>query len=83
MGVLAESVSRRIAARCKTSTAVVVVSRNGKPSRVYDLRTYLQRAEQTKRSKPWKGRKRMNTIDPLGAVDGRVVGSLRREAIYD
>ena len=61
MNVTAASVTRRILQRCGKAKAVVVVSRNGKPYRVYDLQTYLRRSELTKRTKPWESRRKSLT----------------------
>lgn len=83
MSILPRDVSRRILKRCRTSKAVVVVSRNGKPSRVYDLDTYLRRVQNTRTVQPWKFRKKKRAPEPLGTVDGRVISPLRREYIYE
>ncbi len=77
------AVSQRLLERGKRAKAVVVVFKGGKPSRVYDVQTYLRRIEQTKKHQPWKHRKQQEPPDPLGAVDGRVISSLRREHIYE
>lgn len=78
-----QDVARRMLERGKASKVLAVVMKNGRPSRVYDLRTYLRRIEQTKRQEPWRKRKAEDAPDPLGAVLGRIKTSLSRRVIYD
>jgi hypothetical protein len=80
---LPPAIAGRIAKRCRTSKAVVVVSKGGRASRVYDFEKYIERIEQTQSNKPWTHRKRPKSPDPLGAVEGRVVSKLGRDEIYD
>ncbi len=77
-------VQQRILKRCAEGEPVVVVpTRGGIPSRVFDLTTYQKKRETAQKVKPWTYRKRNKTADPLGAVDGQVLGSLRREELYE
>ena len=77
------SVQKRIVEKSAKGQVVVVVPREGKPSRVYKLDKYLKMMEQPKKHKPWSYRKQPATkADPLGAIDGSVRSSLRREDIY-
>ncbi len=76
-------VEKRILKRCSEGKPVVVVPRNGKPSRVFSLESYLKAAETAARVKPWARRKQAAPEDPLGAVSGRVVSSVRRAEIYE
>lgn len=84
-GHLPRDVARRIVQRFAQGQRVVVVtSRRGKPSRVFDLEKYLKMQELPKRVQPWSQRKSKKSIpEPLGAVDGRVLLPLTRERIYD
>lgn len=77
------AVQKRILKRCSEGQPVVVVPRNGKPSRVFSLESYLKAVETASQVKPWTRRQRKATVDPLGAVPGRVVSSLRREQMYE
>jgi hypothetical protein len=62
--------------------AVVVTFKGGVASRVYGVEQYLHKRELTKRVvKPWTHRKQ--TLDPLGAIDGAIHGSLSRSDIYE
>lgn len=63
---------------------VVVVFKNGVPSTVRDFDKYLKSRERAKQVKPWEFRSdRIAAPDPLGAVEGDVVGPLGRDAIYE
>ncbi|HXE90937.1 MAG TPA: hypothetical protein VNK82_08250 [Terriglobales bacterium] len=62
---------------------LVLVIRDGKPSRVYGEAEYEKRKALTKEVKPWERRKRKVAADPLGAIDGTVLGPIRREDIYE
>lgn len=76
--------ARRLLKRLSEEKAVVVTSRNGKPSRVFRLDEYLKRKELPSRVKPWQARKpEQKAPDPLGAEEGKVLGSLSRSEIYD
>ena len=77
------AVQRRILKRCSEGKRVVVVPKNGKPSRVFDLESYLKTVSTANKVKPWLHRKQKTAADPLGAVAGRVVSSLRREEMYE
>lgn len=78
------SVARRILERSERNEVAVVVPKKGSPSRVFSLETYLRMKEVPRSSRPWESRRsRTRQPDPLGAVDGRVTGSLRRQDIYE
>lgn len=77
------AVRERILKRCSEGKPVVVVPRNGKPSRVFSLESYVKTVQTASRVKPWIHRRRKAAVDPLGAVPGRVVSSLRREEMYE
>jgi len=77
------AVQKRILKRCSQDQRVVVVPRNGKPSRVFDLESYLKTVDTANKVKPWTHRKQKSAADPLGAVAGKVVSSLRREEMYE
>lgn len=78
------NVRKRILERCAKGEPVVVVpTPGGIPSRVFDLTTYQKKIETAKRVKPWTYRKKKKSADPLGTVDGKVLGSLRREELYE
>lgn len=78
-----EAVQKRILKRCAGGQPVVVVPRNGQPSRVFSLESYLKAVETAGKVKPWNRRKKKTALDPLGAVPGRVLSSLRREEMYE
>jgi len=83
-GHLPWNVARRIVERSAHNRIAVVVPRHGKPARVFDLEKYLKMMEQPKKHKPWSHRRaRANPPEPLGAVEGSVLGSLSREKIYE
>ncbi len=79
------SIADRILRRARRGEkAAVVVFRRGKPSRVFGLQEYLRQREVPRKNKIWK--RRRPTVpgpDPLAAVEGRVLGPLRREDIYE
>jgi hypothetical protein len=79
------SVARRILDRGRRGEkSVVVVLKRGRPSRVYGLEEYLRQRDVPVKNEIWKRRRAQSGgPDPLGAVDGRVLGSIRREDIYD
>ncbi len=77
------AVQERILKRCSQGKRVVVVPRNGRPSRVFDLESYLKTVKTANQVKPWTHRKRKTAPDPLGAVPGQVLSSLRREEMYE
>jgi hypothetical protein len=77
------AVQKRILKRCSEGKPVVVVPRNGKPSRVFSLESYVKTVQTASRVKPWIHRRGETAVDPLGAVPGRVVSSLRREEMYE
>jgi hypothetical protein len=63
---------------------VVVVYRNGVPSKVMGYEEYQRMVDLPKAVKPWKHRRdRPAGPDPLGAVDGKVLAPLTRESIYE
>ena len=79
-------VSRRIAERSALNEVAVVVPREGKPSRVYALHTYLKMQEHPLKVQPWKHRKdrKDQQANPLGAVDmGAIFAPLTREHFYE
>jgi hypothetical protein len=80
-----KNVAKRILERCARDEPLVIVPRNGAPSRCYGLEEYQRMREHPLKHKPWKSRKasRASTPDPLGAVQGKVRSLLRREDIYD
>lgn len=79
---VAHRIMRRYAAG---ERVLVLVGKNGKPSSVWGFEEYLERKALTKRVKPWQRRKQKSAApDPLGAWPlGRVIGTLRREDIYE
>lgn len=85
MESMPRNVSRRIMDRCAHESAIVVVVRGRKPSRVFGLNEYLKMREHPGKVKPWRHRRqsRGGGVDPLGAKSGRIVSSLRRQDIYD
>jgi hypothetical protein len=79
-----QAVSRRIVERNADNEVVVVVSRNGRPARVFGYDEYKKMKEQPQKVKPWLHRKaQTSSPDPLGAVEGSVTRTIRRSAIYD
>ncbi len=77
-------VSKRIVEECRKGEAIVVVPGPHRlPSRVFSLEKYLKMKELPKKHKPWTARNSGRKVDPLGAVDGRVLQPVRRKAIYD
>lgn len=77
-------VARRILKRSALNQVIVVVPRQGKPSRVFDLEKYRKMQELPKAVQPWSKRKgKKSGPDPLGAVDGRVLLPLTRDQMYD
>ena len=84
LGHMPRGVQRRIIERSAHNQVVVVVSHKGKPTRVFELDRYLKMREQPRKHKPWLSRKpRTDSPEPLGAIEGNVLGSLRREKIYE
>ena len=80
------SVARRILERAaQGEQAVVVVMRNGLPSRVFGLDDYLKMRDLPKQVKPWVHRTSKSAPpDPLGATDlGVLVSPLTREQMYE
>ncbi len=61
---------------------VVVVWRKGRPSRVFRYATYARMKTVPTLSQPWKHRSRNTSTDPLRAIEGKVLGTLRREDLY-
>jgi hypothetical protein len=76
-------VQKRILERCAEGIPVVVIPKNKQPARVYDIETYYKRVERTKEIRPWTFRKKREELDPLGAIEGKVLTTLRREEIYE
>ena len=78
-------VARRIMERAAKSKdrVLVVVTRNGKPTRVFDFDKYVEKKETTKRRQPWKQRRKAVTPDPLGAIDAKVLRPLTRDEMYE
>ncbi|MEK7136715.1 MAG: hypothetical protein AAB853_00350 [Patescibacteria group bacterium] len=65
---------------------VVLVFREGKPSRVFALHAYLKMQEHPTIVQPWKHRKdrTKEQPDPLGAVDmGTISLPMTREHLYE
>jgi hypothetical protein len=63
---------------------VVVVYRDGVPSRVFGYEEHQKMVELPKQVKPWEHRKdRATTPEPLGGVDAGVLGSLSRQDFYE
>jgi hypothetical protein len=79
------NISKKILDRCAQNKPVVVVPRNGKPSRCFGLEQYQKMQKQPLKHKPWERRKSRgeNAPDPLGAVPGGVRSALSRREIYD
>jgi hypothetical protein len=78
-------VSKRILQRCAANEPIVVVPRNGTPSRCFGLEEYHRMQRHPLKHKPWERRAagRAVTPDPLGAVKGKVRSLMRREDIYE
>lgn len=81
MGVIDRSLERRVVEGLLRGRGVVIVSRSGKPGRVFDLDVYLKRIKQTRQSRPWEHR-RAKAPNPLGTIKGRVLSAIRRQDIY-
>jgi hypothetical protein len=80
------SIAKRILDRgARGENAVVVVMRDGKPSRVFGLEEYLKMKELPRTVKPWEHRQDLaQPPDPLGAMDlGLLVSPLTREHMYE
>src|SRR5438445_9135834 len=85
-GQIPPRVARRILQRAaQGEPAVVVVMRNGLPSRVFGLEDYLRMRDLPKQVKPWEHRTSKSAPpDPLGATDlGVLVSPLTREQMYE
>ena len=85
-GHMPRGVARRILERAaQGEQAVVVVMRNGLPSRVFGLDDYLKMRDLPKQVKPWEHRTSKSAPpDPLGATDiGVLVSPLTREQMYE
>lgn len=82
---LPRKISRRILDRAaRGEKKVVVVMRNGIPSSVWGFNEYLARQELTRQVEPWKHKMpKAETADPLGAIEGKPVGPVTREEIYE
>ncbi len=83
MSAIPKRVAERIVERCGEGEPLVIIPRHGKPARVYGLAEYLKMRGVPKRHKPWTRRVKTERPNPLGAVKGRVLGSLSRKHIYD
>lgn len=78
------AVKQRIMRRAANGErALVVVIKNGRPSRVFGFEEYLQRKALTRKVKPWESRKRQKAPDPLGAIDSTVIAPITRETMYE
>jgi len=77
------AVARRIMERAAKHKALVLVTRDGTPTRVFALERYLKKQADTKQRKPWNHRKKTGTPDPLGAVDTKVLRPITREEMYE
>ena len=81
---LPRRVAKKIMERAARGEVVVVVSRGGKPSRVFGLEEYLKMRDLPRRVRPWSHRKREEPApDPLGAVEGTVLMPVVRANIYE
>ena len=83
-----DTVADSVETRCARNEVAVVVAALGKPSRVYGLEQYLKMCDLPRQVKPWEHRKsrakKSRTVpDPLGAVEGTVLGPLSRDFIYE
>lgn len=80
-------VQQRILKRCANNETVVVVARDGKPARVFNLERFLKMREQPRKHKPWTHRTKTEAPDPLGVralnVRGRILGPLTRAHMYE
>jgi hypothetical protein len=85
MNRMPNKIRKRILDRCARDEAVVVVPRNGVPSRCFGVEEYQKMREQPLKHQPWKQRQaaRDETPDPLGAVNGKARSPLRREDMYE
>lgn len=79
---LPKRVARRMEEVGRREGVVVVVWRKGRPSRVFRYATYARMKTVPTISQPWKHRKRIASPDPLGAIEGKVLGPIRREDMY-
>ncbi len=79
------AIARRVMQRYAAGERVVVlVGKNGKPSRVFGFDEYVRRKALTREVKPWEHRKQRAAFpDPLGAVDAGVLGPITRENMYE
>lgn len=78
------AVSRRIMKRAaQGEEAVVVVLRDGRPTRVFGIAQYLKMMDLPPKVKPWQHRTVRGSPDPLGAIDAGVVAPLTRERLYE
>jgi hypothetical protein len=80
------NVSRRILERAARGERriVLVIDKDGRPTRVFGFDEYLARQELTKTVQPWRSRKGTSAeSDPLGAIEGAPVGPLTRDQIYE
>lgn len=81
-----DAIAEKVLKACERNEAVVVVARNGKPSRVFSLEKYLKMKEQPAKHKPWNHRKsRGETPDPLGAahLNLKVLMPITRKTMYE
>ncbi|HET6204372.1 MAG TPA: hypothetical protein VFI25_16390 [Planctomycetota bacterium] len=78
-------VARRILRRAEQGEkAVVVVFKRGRPSRVFGLEEYRKQQQVPVKNQIWKRRRASGGgPNPLRAIEGRVLGSIRREDIYE
>ncbi|MBI4565224.1 MAG: hypothetical protein HY716_11075 [Planctomycetes bacterium] len=85
MTSIPRSVSEKILKRCERGDVAVVVPKKRRPSRVFGLDEYLKIKRLASNVKPWTYRKKLSRTftDPLQAVDGRVLSSLRRQDLYE
>lgn len=77
-------VARRIMERSMQNKPFVVVPNGGAPSRCYGLDEYLKMRDQPRKHEPWKQRRASRAqADPLGAIQGTVHSTLRRDDMYE
>ena len=82
---LPPKVLKRIVQRLERGEEIVVlIAHPGKPMRVFGRIEYQNMCDNPKKVRPWEHRNGAKEIpDPLGAVEGTVLGPVTRQTIYE
>jgi hypothetical protein len=84
-GHIPRSVTRKLLQHGARGTKrVVVIYKNGVPSRVFEYAKHQKVVENARQVKPWEHRTgQTDDLDPLGAIDAGVQSKMSRAEIYE